>query len=528
MNATTNTRTMVLKLKQAGQDFEWYPTTDEMINVVLRHVPENAGSFLDIGAGDGRVLAKFGEKCERATLYSIELSEILTKAQPPEIIPMGTDLFQQNLSALPVDYIFCNPIYSEYEEWTCKIIDEGYAEKAFLVIPQRWSDNKMIAAALKRRNATTRVIHVGDFYDGPRQARAVIDIVEITFPRDKWGRDTQDPFDIWFDQNIDTFDQAEELKEDPTSEELARRFGHASISDMVAAYRDEYERMESNYRAIFKLDYSILKELGVDKEHVREGLKKRIAGLKTTYWQLLFKRLDAITSRLTTASSRKLLDKLTGRTAIEFTESNAYAVVLWAIKNANLYFDEQAVELFFALSTFEGVLNYKSNQRTWNKDGWRYARRDEDHTHYALDYRIVVSKWVAINTDKYSRYDAPGGLDRGCHELISDVIAVFSNLGFSTWSSRSYDRQWEGGKWQDFYGDDDEILFQVKAYKNGNLHFRFVPAAIMALNIEAGRLLKWVRTAEEVVSEMGYTPEDAAQYFHSNAQILPSNIPLLN
>jgi len=162
---------------------------------------------------------------------------------------------------------------------------------------------------------------------------------------------------------------------------------------------------------------------------------------------VLFDRLDAITSRLSTKSKEKLLDRLTKNTAVEFTATNAYSVVIWAVKNANQYFDEQLVALFFELSTFEGVMNYKSNVKTWEKTGWRYNNHDgKEHSHYALDYRIVVSKWYAINKNRYDRWDYPGGLSRESHNLIADVVAVMGNLGFTTYSSRSLDREWRGGQ----------------------------------------------------------------------------------
>lgn len=526
----STTSQMVFSLTENNQDFEWYPTTTTMIDAVKHWIPEDAKSILDIGAGDGRVLAGLADKCKYTTLYSIELSMILIQAQPENVIPIGTNLFEQNLACLPVDYIFCNPPYSQHEQWVCKIVSEGYAKKAFLVIPQRWKESKTIEQSLKLRGATTRIIHSGNFYNADRQAREVIDIVEIGFPKDKWNRETQDPFDIWFDQNIDTFEKEKEFKESETGEGLKKRYANSSIAEMVAAYQEEHELLENNYRAIFKLDYAILCELGVDKNHVREGLKKKMAGLKIKYWQILFDRLDAITSRLTTASKKRLLDKLTGNTSVEFTANNAYSVVLWAIKNANQYFDDQLVGLFRALATFEGVKNYKSNLKTWKKDNWRYSRWDfqKQATHYALDYRIVVEQCRAIFNLEYGQYDYPGNLNITCHNLIADVVAVMSNLGFSTNSQSSLVRSWEGGKWQNFYAaNSEEILFQVKAYMNGNLHFRFMPEAIKALNIEAGRLLKWVRSKEDVVRELGYTQDDAEKYFKRNTHILPGSIKLL-
>jgi len=68
----------------------------------------------------------------------------------------------------------------------------------------------------------------------------------------------------------------------------------------------------------------------------------------------------------------------------------------------------------------------------------------------------------------------------------------------------------------------------VKGFLNGNLHFRFKPEAIKAFNVEAGRLLGWIRTADEAVDEMGITPEEANCYFGSCQKVLPSNVKLLN
>lgn len=525
---------MVDALAKGGEDFEWYPTTSTMIQSVAQWIHERTDSILDIGAGDGRVLKELSAKCPHAKLYGIELSQTLIQAQPENVIPIGTNLFEQNLACLPVDYIFCNPPYSQYEEWVCKIVAEGYAQKAFLVVPQRWKKSKKIAAALKGRGATMRVIRSDDFRNAERQARAVVDVVEVSYPKADYRHDqVKDPFDIWFDQNIDTFKKAEEVKEGDTSADLKRRYAHSTIDEMVAAYREEYELLESNYRAIFKLDYAILSELGVDKNHVRDGLKKKMAGLKIKYWQILFDRLDAITSRLSTKSKKTLLDKLTANTSVEFTATNAYAIVLWAIKNARQYFDEQLVQLFKDLATFDNALKYKSNVKTWQKGDWRYSHysdyEDRKPTHYSLDYRIVVMKYRAIQTaDSYSRWDCPGGLYEDCHNLIADVVAVMSNLGFVTRSLSSTNRKWKGGQWQDFYETGgDEILFQVKGYLNGNLHMRFKPDAIKALNIEAGRLLKWVSSPEEVVTEMGYTKKEAEKYFRSNAYMLQSTVKLL-
>lgn len=524
----TTTTALLNAIQDADQDFEWYPTTAKMIDAVAKRIPGTGISLMDVGAGDGRVLVELGKRCKAESLYAIEKSPILVQAQPEEVTPVGTDLFEQNLTCLPVDYIFCNPPYSQYETWASVVIESGYAKKSFLIVPRRWKDSEAIAHSLKKRGATARVVHSDDFHDAERRARAVVDIVEISYPRgDDYYEKVKDPFDIWFDQNIDTFEHEEEDIPEYQQEErdLAKVRHLTDIGDMVAGYNEEYARMEENYRAIFRLDYALLKELSVSKDTVREGIKKKMAGLKNKYWHLLFERLDTVTSRLSTKTKAGFLEKLTGRAAIAFTTSNAYAVVLWAIKHANKYYDEQLVTLFRDLSTFEGVMNYKSNQRAWEKDGWRYAK--EGHDHYALDYRIVVHKYSAIFPGGFGHYEYPGDLHKVCHEMIDDVIAVFHNLGFATAAVTSRSRHWSPGRWHDFHLADGRVLFQAKAHKNGNLHFRFLPDAIRVLNVEAGRLLGWLRSADDVVSELGYGREEAAAFFGSNRQIAPSNVRLL-
>jgi len=530
-----STSALVESLKAAGQDFEWYPTTTRMVDVILNHINARSGleSMLDIGAGDGRVLMQVAKRHEGAKLYSIERSPVLQQAQPDAIIPVGAEFFEQNLMSLPVDVAFSNPPYSEFEEWAARIIATVHANSLYLIIPQRWQSSTLIAGALKTRGATAKVIHEDDFLDAERAARAVVHVIYISFAeRTRWGRsETPDPFDAWFDANIDTFDK-EQTVHDPKSEQgLARINKMETIPEMVAGFDEDYARMESNYKTIFTLDAGLLKELGVDKGSVREGLKTRMAGLKHTYWEALFRKLDVITTRLTTKTKKGFLGRLTGQTAIAFTVSNAHAVVGWAIKAANQYLDAQIVDVFRSLSTHDGVTNYKSNQKTWEKDNWRYNRSDSEkqHSHYQLDYRVVLHHYCAIykSSNSFGGYDYPGMLHNSCHEHVGDLIAVFANLGFLVQDTPSRSRTWVSNQWQNFRNSGGDIVFQVKAFQNGNLHFRFMPDAIRTLNVEAGRLLGWLKSPQDVVQELGYTEAEAKRFFGANRLLAASSVKRL-
>ena len=55
------------------------------------------------------------------------------------------------------------------------------------------------------------------------------------------------------------------------------------------------------------------------------------------------------------------------------------------------------------------------------------------------------------------------------------------------------------------YVDAIEPLVAVRAFKNGNMHLHFSQKVMLAINVEAGRLLGWLRTPEQAASEMNAT-----------------------
>lgn len=528
---TRQTLNMVAALRAEDEDFEWYPTTEAMAQVIIkdarvlelrRHGEDHQpGSVLDIGAGDGRVLAMFRAVWPGTTCFSIEKSTVLQAAQPDWVVPAGTSFHEQDLMALQACIVFCNPPYSEFEAWAARIIAEAFCTVLYLIIPQRWVDSPAIKQALALRGAKAKVLQSTDFANADRSARAKVDIIRIQFAARQrgWGRDeTPDPFEVWFEQNVSSFDEEVEAEATVDDTRLARLRGATSITELVAEFDLDYQRMQENYQAIFNLDRELLRVLGVQKDALCTAVKTRIAGLKRVYWRALFDRLDTLTTRLATKTRAEFLEILLGRNALAFTVDNCCAIVMWAVRHADAYVDRQIVDLFFELSQREGVTRYVSNQRTWTNESWRYSLRHDDGSrpsHFKLDYRFVVPGYRAIGGYEFGAYDYPGKLHRDCHALIADIIAVLSTLGFSTTSPGSMIRGWRANSWQNWHSPDGELLFQVKGFANGNLHMRFAPDAIMAINVEAGRLLGWLKSPAEAATELGATPEQVARAWGS-------------
>ena len=65
------------------------------------------------------------------------------------IFIVGTDFHAQTLIDKRCDIIFINPPYSEFKVWANKIIREGNADVAYMILPVRWKEDASIQASIK-------------------------------------------------------------------------------------------------------------------------------------------------------------------------------------------------------------------------------------------------------------------------------------------------------------------------------------------------------------------------------------------
>ena len=568
-----NNSALVNLLKDNNQDHEFYPTTNEIIErfyfdlngEARREYCAPSLDFLEIGCGNGKVFREFEKlSCEQkearekederrgyaalGECYGIEKSEILINQLPANIVIVGTDFWQQTLIDKKVDVVFCNPPYSEFEDWAVKIIKEASAKYIYLVIPQRWQESSKIDAAIKIREAKSEILGDYDFLEADRQARAKVNLIKIDLTKNVgYSRKeaATDPFEIWFDEEFkikcDKKEDYSKISKEANEEEATRK---SEINNEVAAGRDLVQVLASlyqrdlaklilTYKSLESVDAELLKELNVKLDDVKKALRLKIKGLKKLYWKEIFNRLDKIKERLCSKQRMRLLNILNDNSSIDCTESNVYAVVIWVIKNANKYFDEQLVDLYQDLSTKDNIKNYKSNQKTWEQDNWRYTK--ETMSHYCLDYRLVLSRYRCFD---FSFSGETRGLTSEAIALIDDLMTVAVNLGFDGQSEQSFGWNYNpnaGEKlefhmrpnWRNDTTVKRTLFMEVRFYKNGNIHLKLNQDFIKALNIEAGRLLGWVKSANDVVEEFPddckVTPEDAGKYFKKNYLMICSN-----
>ena len=530
---------LIENLKNNGQDFEWYPTTEEILKVFFKDY--GSGSILDIGAGNGGVytqLKKISNGKWGSSFYAIEKSQILISQMPADIFVVGTDFHQQTLIDKEVNTVFCNPPYSEYEKWAVKIIEQANCENIYLVIPERWKDSKLIKQAIKSRKWAYRTLGSFDFLNAERQARCKVNLLKLEkvehfksiYAQGEKRAETIDPFDHWFNTTFKITAKKDKFGDYKQAEQDIEKFkseivkGESLIPRLEELYNRDMQKLLKNYKSLENLDSDILKELNVNLDGLREGLKQRIEGLKNLYWQELFNNLDKITDRLTSKSRGQMLGTLTSNTSVDFTATNAYSVVIWVIKNANKYFDSQLLEMYYEISDKQNIRNYKSNKRIV-QDQWRYCRDENKNSHYSLDYRIVTTKhgiWgeYSFNAGEFKSE----GID-----YVNDFITIAKNLGFEVMNGADFYR-WERGRQVEIptvVNNKRVPLMAVRAYKNGNIHFKFNIDFMRAFNIEAGRLNGWLKDPKHTSEELDIPVEEVLKYFKSNLMLLKNDVPLL-
>lgn len=620
---------IVDQLKASNEDFEFYPTTREIIDAMYWDIrgdkredesvyrcERKSVSILDIGAGNCKLFSTMkaiadeqpdldnyyyypdGDKRSRdgyekrpnqvnvSKYMAIEKSQTLIDAMPNDVFVVGTEFNENTLIDKRADVVFCNPPYSQYVQWTERIIKEANADYVYLVIPQRWGTNRSIMQALKARKATVKLVGSFDFLNSEdRKARAKVSLLKVTLVKEysHYRSDNEvkvDPFDLWFNETfkVEADKSSDGYESDWTTRQTAKNShkesvknalvgGRDLVTTLVELYNHQLEHMLGNYKKVTELDPDILKELGVKVDALKGGLKVKISGLKVLYWEEIFENLEQITSRLTSRSRDSMLKTLMANTNIDFTASNVYSVVIWAIKNANKYFDQQMIEIYDAFTSDEGLKYYKSNKH-FVKDSWRYCRdEDKKGIKYSLDYRIVLHDFM----DSYTKT-----ISAGQRTKILDLAIVAKNLGFSVdsgWVANGksfymgekeniffhtpkgrklekgtkthlgkiqevfeipeelrqhqgyYQYQIDGGLYfEDFVKVDDDIFTTVRAFKKGTVHYQLNQKFIKKLNLEVGRLRGWIKSPAEAAEEFDISVEEASEYWNSSFQLLPSNV----
>jgi hypothetical protein len=242
-------------LRAADEDFEFYPTTPEIMEAMNKDIwkylrnhnkdyaqrqkeelyiktsyehytkafsknkkTENLviGSFLDIGTGDGRVLDFFSADKN----YGIEIA----RAQADDLIRKGIFIIGRNYWDVSLidqyfSLIYSNPPFSSFVQWVSKLLVECNFSLLYLVMPVRWQNHPEITNELKRYEAT--IVGEFDFSKADREARGKVHLVRVNAPwvyedergqksTNKYQQTLEDAFERWVREYIGDFEEKED------------------------------------------------------------------------------------------------------------------------------------------------------------------------------------------------------------------------------------------------------------------------------------------------------------------------------
>ncbi|WP_026959853.1 class I SAM-dependent methyltransferase [Aliagarivorans taiwanensis] len=542
---TQSTHALVSKLKQQGQDFEFYPTTSAQIAVIEDDIralvadydigpnKDAAIRLLDVGAGDGRVLKALSPILESGgrsvAQFAIEKASVHIRSYRGQgITLLGTDLHETNLISKNSDVAFTNPPYSEFVPWMVRMIGELSFAVLYAVIPTRWADDEHIQEAISARGSlTATVLASSDFVDAERQARAKVDVVRFAFNdfaedaerialwserrsnyryRPTLGANMTCPFQCFilrelglkqtYSETLGKFREYQELErvraelKEPGTEGYELVKSEGILTALLANYEARLQHFLTQYKAIGGLDASLLQEMGVEHNAIKEGLQAKLYGLRNVYWGLLFEKLDVLTSKLISSHSSKLLDTLKAN-QLDFTRLNALYIIEYAVGMANELVEESLVKVYRDLTSEESIHRYYvSNQHVYSDD-WRHTKT-KDLARYLLDYRFIHSG----TSDTFEN-----GLGGSSKSFCNNLKVMFGLLGYSGVELDTPFEEIASGQAFHITGRTPTgghvTLCQLRIYMKGTRHIKFDQEAMLRLNVTASRLLGWVRNKEE-------------------------------
>lgn len=562
-NETIGTVVTIKELKASNDDYEWYPTTEKIIKAVIDDV-SNAGraaranSVLDIGAGDSRVLEAFksADGLSLMRFYGIEKAPSHVARWSGDITFVGGDFYESDIANKEVDIIFSNPPFGSYERWTTQLIKSAYATVIYLVLPKRWTNSERIQAALKSRNLVADVIMSDDFLSADRKARAEVDVIRITskaFKEESYktsygtrevGEDkpfsfdwyeNADPMNMWFDEafpNLADLDSKDDYKtgqqkRDSIDDRIYQLFKKTNtIDDLVSLYQIEADEVLSNYKTLNNLDAKLFIELNINLDTIKNTLKERMSSLRAEYWSAFIRNYKPITNRLTRKYQDKIYKELIDNArGISFNAINALIITEMVIKLANQYNEDQVKDFFYDLSNPKSVLLYKSNQKVFSNQEWRYCKDPADRpSRYKLDYRIVQHRLFGLSTGYSSTYQG-----YQVARVLSDICIIARLVGMKipSWCNGSeYENSrvnpgdrvtvnyHKTAKEDDLFTEHEaQELFAIKFFANGNQHLFMSKEFALRLNIYIGKLLGWVMSAEEAADEMAVKKSDKQEFY---------------
>lgn len=572
-NSKSQITQTVQELKLNNQDFEFYPTTKEMLDVIKkdllssfittkkkklfkseeyetglflsRNIKNNEIKIIDIGAGNGdslNYLAKFlngtvfsdlfyyGYNDKNTVEYdnllhgnrelpsisklAIEKSFILTQSYKKDKIHLISSDYDENFYIGNNDIIFCNPPYSNYRSWLLKTLANAMnSPLIYFIIPSNWKNDKYLQEELNlnwKNKFKFDVLDTFDFNNANRAARVQVDIVRIE------AIENLDPKYDFVKSLFDTNElkQCKEKTKQINNEInncLTLKNEQDFASSLVNSYNNEMKLLQNALVSLSHVPIDNLSLLlNLDYAEIQKRYQILINTLNSKYWDIIVNKTSSVKKKLIKEYSDKIMNQITD-TNMEFTLSNIYMVISKLLYTINDNMNKQVLTVYNDLIKNSPTEKYKSNYNFFVNQ-----KTEIKDTRCKLTQRVILEMGFfskAIEVDYNGK--PKNKLTENTSNRILDLIIVIESLGYKT----DFDPKTlycERGVTYKVEGvqlvtNKDINLFEFKVFLNGNIHIKMNETILQKLNIIKGLLEGWIVNTNEIMEEFDVNEEVALE-----------------
>lgn len=557
----SNINKTIKHLKNNGQDFEFYPTTQEILELIkidmfnsftttkrdkffikhnssepkiyetglfLKNCNDNHIEILDVGAGDGNALNNLGDFLNgnkfndesywrdlpeneylnyntdnyqiKVCKNAIEKSHILTSEYKTNRIRfVGADFFELDLQNKKYDVIFSNPPYSIYKSWISHLLSNIFGKPIiYLVIPTSWKTDERIVSLLSIKNGfNCKTLGIFNFKNAERIANVEVDILKIEVIEEK--NNIKDDIIKLFESNFKRTDSEILIEQDSKHNSNINEFKNDYANFLFNEYNKEIETLNKSLIEISYVSLPSLQEIfGMNLQGIILKYNELRKKIKHQYWNKIIQKVCLIEKRMIKKYRDNLMESIIDK-SLDFNLSNIYFIISEVIKISSENLNKQTLDVYNSLLLSSPVEKYKSNKRMFVDNN--VVLKDE---RIKLTPRIVIEngRWKKALEVNY-KDEVTGFLSSYFKEKLSDLMIVFKNIGFD--SSFNLDTEtWIAGKnklIKGLYLNGEIILMEVKPFLNGNVHIKLNKELLLKFNVIKGLLEGWINNVSEIIDE---------------------------
>lgn len=519
---------------------DFYPTPEKLIERMVSKIKGNPRKALDPSAGKGDLIAGVN-KNRRGGWHSgpsvdfsaIEIDPDLQatlRGHHYKVIDTdflaytGTDQF---------DLIIANPPFSEGDRHLLKAIEIMYRGQIVFLLNAETIRNphtktrKLLVKRLAELGATIEYIK-NAFEVAERKTKVEVALIYINIDRkveDDMFADCKDKAK----KTTATVTDKHEVSTGKTIEELVAEYNQIVKlgTDTIISYYRNYRKVGRYIGLDQKADdYSCREEDLTTK--LQNKVNDLLTRVRNDFWRRTLK-LQAVSSRLTSAKQKEFEAQLTDRCTLDFTESNIRQFILNVIGGYEQTLIAAVLDTFdkFTKHGYRDNL-YEENIHMFN--GWK------TNNSFKVGKKVIIPVYGSYGGaffDGKNESWAKWKLNYGAAQVLDDIDKVCNYFGgmedyrsISSSLEQAFDRSPKASRQSGI----DSTYFKITVHKKSTIHLTFKSDDILRrFNVVACRGKGWLPDDYNVKPFNGMTPDEKAvvESFEGSASYMKNlNKPL--